>query len=280
MTDEEIEFDEHPPMLSTKQKTADRNGWVDYRESRDLEPIARWWIFTDGSTTGWHGAVIIAPGPPRTITFLSAYKKRTSTRNVGAEINGLILALENLPPQVQGFVVSDFLGVGAWATGHWAQNDPEVITKYRKIDHLISSRGHDLTFVHHGGHQRDSTAFTTWNCVADKLCAPREKHRLVLNRPLPWGSVEVYKVGLVKEDKNALAIVCEQSNKPKAKPSHWRVIAKPRYRTWYQWVDVPNAKTGQYMLDENGRWPFLAWRGENPILVAYVGPKKKAKQSA
>lgn len=279
MTDKEIEFDDLPPMLSTKQKTADRNSWVDYRESRELDPADRWWIFTDGSTTGWHGAVIIAPGPSRTITFLSAYKQQTSTRNVGAEINGLILALENLPPRIQGFVVSDLLGVGAWATGHFERNNPEVITKYRKIDHLIRSRGHDLTFVHHGGHQRDSTAFTTWNCVADKLCAPREKHGLVLNWPFPWGSVEVCKVGLVKEDNDALAIICEQSNKPKAKKNHWKVIAKPKYGTWYDWVDVPNAKVGQCLIGEDGHWrqdPL----GDDPILVAYVGPKKKAKQPA
>lgn len=175
------------PVYTTNLKTArvpHQAKWVTFRESRacahdavtQLGEIVNGraiWIFTDGSSNGGYGAVIVEPG--RRVTKLAGYQGTTSTRNVGAELNGLLLGLENAPIGARAVVISDYLGVAAWMTGNWKIKDAEVRSKIKRAKATVVSRGLELTFCHHAGHQRDDSEFTRFNALADKLCDGREK---------------------------------------------------------------------------------------------------------
>lgn len=162
-----------PKAESTQLSTAKGkySKWVAHRASRDADP-AMTWIFTDGSTTGRHAAVIVHKGGG-VIQRLTGRAPRTSTRNVGAELNGMLLGLRHAPRGERVVVVSDYLGIAAWMTGNWKINDPEVRSKVEKAKAIIEDRGLTASFVHHAGHQSDASDFTRYNCEADALCSGR-----------------------------------------------------------------------------------------------------------
>ena len=148
-----------------------KRNWLRHCEPFDLVP-GYTWIFTDGSTTGWHAAVLILPG--LSIHKLAAHEKPTSTRNVGAEMNGLILGLKHAQPGIPVWVVHDYVGVGAWITGGWEVKSFEMQEKIREIEKIIDERDLNLNFMHHGGHQKDKSDFTTFNNLADSLCSGKK----------------------------------------------------------------------------------------------------------
>ncbi len=142
--------------------------WVSLRESRETTPDLVW-IFTDGSSKGGYGAVVIADGE---VTKLKGHADPTSTRNVGAELNGMLLGLENVPMGSRVAIVSDYLGVAAWLSGNWRIKDDEVRRKISRAHEIARERG--IVFarlVHHRGHQKDDSAFTRWNNLADRLAS-------------------------------------------------------------------------------------------------------------
>lgn len=143
--------------------------WVSLREDRETTADGLVWIFTDGSSLGGYGAVVIVDG---TVTKFRGHQKPTSTRNVGAELNGMILGLEHAPKGSQVAIVSDYLGVAAWLSNNWRIKDEEVRAKIRRARKIARER--TLTFarlIHHKGHQKDDSAFTRWNHLADRLAA-------------------------------------------------------------------------------------------------------------
>lgn len=148
-----------------------KKNWLRYKEPMSLLP-GYTWIFTDGSNTGWHAAVLILP--ELSIRKMAAHAAPTSTRNVGAEMNGLILGLRNAQPGIPVWVVHDYVGVGAWITGGWEIKSFEMQEKVREIEKIIDERDLCLNFFHHPGHQRDASDFTKWNNVADSLCSGKK----------------------------------------------------------------------------------------------------------
>ena len=140
--------------------------WIELRNSRSCDDD-RVWIFTDGSSLGGYGAVILRPGLPR--IELNEFEEPTTTKNVGAELNGLLLGLRNTMRDERVVIVSDYLGVAAWMTGNWKIKDDEVRHKIREARRIVQSRGLDVDFIHHAGHQKDDSEFTKWNTVADRL---------------------------------------------------------------------------------------------------------------
>ena len=147
--------------------------WVRFRENR--EPTeALVWIFTDGSivdkgTMGGYGAVVLHEGEERSYSGKEAL---TSTRNVGSELNGLLMGLRNVPEGSELAIVSDYLGIAAWLSGNWKIKDSEVRRKINEAKKIANER--NLTFarlIHHKGHQKDDSAFTRLNHRADRLAA-------------------------------------------------------------------------------------------------------------
>lgn len=156
--------------LSTANGKSKR--WIRFRKDRSATPDAAW-VFTDGSSSGRFAAVIVHKGGGM-IERRTGFEPMTHTRNVGAELNALLLGLEHSPKGERVVVISDYLGIGAWMTGNWKINDPEVARKVARANALVRERGLDVLFVHHAGHQRDDSDFTKYNSEADRLCSGKE----------------------------------------------------------------------------------------------------------
>ncbi len=58
-------------------------------------------------------------------------------------------------------VVSDLLWLGAWMVGKHKAEHPETVTALKEAKRLIEVRGLDVQFVHHSGHQMDSSDCST-----------------------------------------------------------------------------------------------------------------------
>lgn len=179
------------PVYTTNLKTArvpHQAKWVTFRESRscvhdavtqlgEIVNGAVVWAFTDGSLAGY-GAALVEPG--KRIVKLAGREEMTGARNVSAELNGFLLALENLPVGARVVVVSDYLGVAAWMTGNWKIKNPEVRDRVERAKAIVIERELDLTFCHHAGHQKDDSDFTRYNNLADRLADGREQPGEVL----------------------------------------------------------------------------------------------------
>lgn len=139
--------------------------WVDLRESRACENGVTY-AFTDGSSLGGFGAVLVRGGVASEHT---GWKKPDKSRNVGAELDGMLLALEHAKQGESLLIVSDYLGVAAWMTKNWAIKKEEVRWRVAKARELVEEKALTLTFCHHGGHQSDDSDFTRYNCAADGL---------------------------------------------------------------------------------------------------------------
>jgi ribonuclease HI len=175
-----------PPfeVETTKLVTAQREGgkWpVRFRRACSIDP-KRTWIFADGSGTGWHAAVIVRPGVEE---HRLCRCHATSTRNVGAELDGVILGLEHTLPGERIAVVSDYLWTAYYLNGWWQVRDPylrERVARAVLQDHRLSG----ALFVHHPGHQADDGGFSRWNRLADQLCGTESL--VDLRIPAPSGN--------------------------------------------------------------------------------------------
>jgi ribonuclease HI len=151
--------------------------WVSFRESRGCDD-GLLWIFTDGSSLGGYGAVIVHPN--QTATKVRGHAPTTSTRNVGAELNGLLLGLEAAPMGSRLAIVSDYLGVAAWMSRNWKIKDSEVREKIERARAIVTERNLTIErMIHHAGHQKDGSDFTRWNGVADLLAGGTETEGIV-----------------------------------------------------------------------------------------------------
>jgi hypothetical protein len=111
----------------------------------------------------------VVVGPEGTVRRRSGFSTPTNTRNVGAELNGLILGLESVPWGAKVCVVSDYLGCAAWLTHNWKIRDGEVAEKVDRAARTIIERELDIRYCHHCGHQQDDSDLTRWNIEADRL---------------------------------------------------------------------------------------------------------------
>lgn len=140
--------------------------WVRHRKSREIEGD-HVYVFSDGSSLGSYAAVVVSP---KGVTRHGDKAPMTSTRNVGAELNGAILGLSNVESGSSVVLVFDYMGVGAWLTENWKIKDPEVQSKIDALRLVIKTKRLTVHYIHHAGHQRDGSAFTRWNAEADALC--------------------------------------------------------------------------------------------------------------
>lgn len=159
--------------------------FLTYRTSRHTDDNSIW-MFIDGSSTGWHAAVILNPFN-RTITKIAKFRKPDKSANVGAELMSLVIGLqaEEADPTKPLVVVHDYIGTGAWLVKAWKIKSEEVREVVQGINYTIDMLGFSsIRFIHHGGHQKDDTEFTRYNSVADELCNNQE----VVHTTVCWDS--------------------------------------------------------------------------------------------
>jgi ribonuclease HI len=138
------------------------------RTVRADEDVA--WIFADGSSNGGYGAAIVYPR--QRAELRRDYTEPTKTRNVGAELNAVLLGLREVDAGKRVAVVCDYLGFVAWYSGNWRIKDPEVREKIEEARRIVEERGLTIErLVHHRGHQKDESDFTKWNNYADRLAS-------------------------------------------------------------------------------------------------------------
>lgn len=143
---------------------------VGYRASRSIDRASTW-MFTDGSGSGWHGLVVLRPGlPPR----LVARHVDMPMKNVGAEMNALLLALDVCAAGEHVTVVSDYLWNIYYVLGWYDAKATALADQVRAARQTMSARrpAH-LRYIHTRGHRVDGTDFGFWNDVADRLCDAR-----------------------------------------------------------------------------------------------------------
>ena len=143
---------------------------VTFKPDRELDSDETW-MFPDGSSTGWHALVILRPGEdPRLI----AREIHMPSKNVGAEMNAFLMALEAIVPGERVAVVADFLWSIYYVLGWRNVNDPGLKDQVAAARALLETRRPaSLRYIHIRGHERDGSAFGRWNHVADRLCALR-----------------------------------------------------------------------------------------------------------
>jgi hypothetical protein len=154
-----------------EREAGPRKRAVSFKPDREIDS-ADTWMFTDGGSTGWMSLVVLRPGAD---ARLVARPIRTETRNVGAEVGGLVSALEAMVPGERVAIVTDFLWSIYYVLGwHDIQNGllREQVAEARAL--IDARRPVSLRVIHVKGHLRDATALGHWNDVADRLCALRQ----------------------------------------------------------------------------------------------------------
>jgi len=152
--------------------------WVRHRKSRSLEP-GRIYVFSDGSSLGSYAAVTVckrADGGTNVVWEGAGFEPMTKTRNIRAELDGVILGLTSGVPSdgsLPVVLVYDYFGIGAWLSGNWRIKEPEVQERITKLKKIIAERRLKVSFIHHGGHQKDDSDLTKWNNRADQLATAR-----------------------------------------------------------------------------------------------------------
>jgi RNase H len=141
---------------------------VGFKPDREIDS-ADTWMFTDGSSKGWHALVVLRLGhDPR----LVARAVRSETRNVGAEVAGLVSAFEATLPGERVTIVSDFLWSIYYVLGWYQVESPLLREQVAVARALVAERRPaSVRFIHVKGHVRDDSALGRWNDVADRLCA-------------------------------------------------------------------------------------------------------------
>jgi hypothetical protein len=109
---------------------------VGHRTSRAIERDHTW-IFTDGSGSGWHAAVVLRPDRPLRLVARSLPREMS---NVGAEMNRLLLGLSALDPGERVTVVSDYLWDAYYILGWWNASKPALIRLVDQARALLTSR--------------------------------------------------------------------------------------------------------------------------------------------
>jgi len=161
-------------------KPAHTKKWLKLRTKKWIDDKSIW-MFIDGSSSGWHAAVILDPFAKQK-TELAAFQAPKSA-NIGPELLSCLIGLREVDPTKPLTVVHDYMGTGAWMVGAWKIKSPNVQEAVNQINAVVAERGFtSIRFIHTGGHQKNDTDFGVHNNRADQLCNDqRNVHTMV-----PW----------------------------------------------------------------------------------------------
>lgn len=161
-------------MWSTRPRSAALRTWVGFLKSRSFNKN-EWYCFSDGSSTGWHAAVIVPPNR-KNVSCFTKWIDHEGARNVATEAAAYLLALENIPKECKKFTnISDFLFVGAHDTGN--RNAKNVLIKkiYTRAKNIRTKAKIKVKHIHHAGHQKDKSDFTQFNHLVDHLAGLKKE---------------------------------------------------------------------------------------------------------
>ena len=173
-------------MWSTKAASAAKRAWLTLETDLSRRG-GQWMVSTDGSSSGWHSAVVVPPaaggrdgadGAARAETQLrlrARWGDHGGSRNVGAEGMGFLLGIESLPTGIErATCLADFLNALAFDAGTANYKHPVLVDVYGRVDREKAERfprGLALERIHHPGHQTDDSFFTRLNRAADHLAS-------------------------------------------------------------------------------------------------------------
>lgn len=160
------------PMVETTSenavKPAHTRRWLKLRTGKWVDDKSSW-MFIDGSSSGWHAAVILNPFA-KTKTELANFQEPKSA-NIGPELWSCLIGLREADPAKPLTIVHDYIGTGAWLVGAWkikSQNVQEAVDLIRAV--IKEREFTSIRFIHTGGHQKNDTDFAVFNGRADQLC--------------------------------------------------------------------------------------------------------------
>lgn len=165
---------------TTDLKYSQRVDWLKFRQDRSVSS-GQLYLAIDGSTTGWHAAVLINPG--NSVHYVANKAEFHKTRNISGELHGYLLGLQLVPARSSVIIIHDFVGISGWTTGNWKLNSDIVIEKIAEAHKLIREKELDVLHCHHYGHQDKKrkerpichSDFTKWNVFVDKLCEDKKE---------------------------------------------------------------------------------------------------------
>ena len=155
---------------TTRPSTAEREGrkWpIRLRRNNSIES-GQTWIFTDGGGEGRFAAAIVRLG----IEECHTGRREINSNSVVAELDGVILGLENTVLGERVTIVSDYLWtayyINGWRKVHHASLR-EGVLRARKV--VEDQELKDVVFLHYGGdNEDDECEFSKWNMIAHDLC--------------------------------------------------------------------------------------------------------------
>ncbi len=157
----------------------ERHAWPVSLRRKCSADSGRTWVFTDGGGDGRFGAVVVRPGIEE---HRMAGRRGSRTNSVVAELDGVVLGLENCRLGERITIVSDYLWtayyINGWRRVHHPRLREGVVHARRRLEKL---RG--AVFVHYALETGGECAFRRWNAVAHDLC---QKDMVGTNSRTPW----------------------------------------------------------------------------------------------
>ena len=177
-------MDPRPPLRVQTTRLAtfkrERQTWPISLRRKCSADSGRTWIFTDGGADGRFSAVVVRPGIEE---HRIAGRRESLSNSVVAELDGVVLGLENCQLGEKITIVSDYLWTAYYINGWRRVHHPrlrEGVVKARTC--LEKLRG--AVFVHFGLETGGEGAFRRWNAVAHGLC---QEDMVGTNARTRWG---------------------------------------------------------------------------------------------
>lgn len=128
----------------------------------------RTWVFTDGGGNGRFSAAIVRPG---TGEHRVSGRRELPSNSVVAELDGVILGLQNCLMGEKVTIVSDYLWTAHYINGWWKVHHADLregVSRARSV--LEAQRLGGAVFVHYGVETGGECDFKRWNGIAHDLC--------------------------------------------------------------------------------------------------------------
>ena len=126
----------------------------------------RSWVFTDGGGDGRFSAVVVRPGIEE---HRIAGGRESRWNSVVAELDGVLLGLENCRPGERITIVSDYLWTAYYINGWRRVRHPRLREGVEQARSCLEKLP-GAVFVHYTLETGGECAFRRWNAVAHDLC--------------------------------------------------------------------------------------------------------------